>query len=83
VQLFGQALGGVANGVNSVFPDASGAQSSDNSSALQVGGGANISLSHRLAARAFEANWLRTALPNATTNVQNSLRLGAGLVFRF
>ena len=28
-------------------------------------------------------DWLRTQLPNATTKVQNNLRLGAGLVFRF
>ena len=46
-------------------------------------GGMNVPLSGHLAVRAFEADWLRTQLPNATTNVQNNLRLGAGLVFRF
>jgi hypothetical protein len=40
-------------------------------------------LTHRLSVRAFEANWLRTELPNATTNVQNNLRLGAGILYRF
>ena len=35
------------------------------------------------ALRAFEADWLRTQMPNATTNVQNNLRLGAGLIYRF
>jgi len=30
--------------------------------------------------RAFEADWLRTELPNADTNVQNNIRLAAGVV---
>jgi hypothetical protein len=51
--------------------------------ALCIGGGVNVALRHRLALRAFEADWLRTQLPDGTTNVQNNLRLGAGLVFRF
>jgi len=83
MQFFGQALGGVANGLNSVFPGAAGAQDSANSLALQVGGGMNVPVSRRVAVRAFEADWLRTQLPNATGSVQNNLRLGAGLVFKF
>jgi hypothetical protein len=43
----------------------------------------NIALSPQPALRAFQANWLRTQLPNATTNVQNTLDLGAGVVFCF
>ncbi len=82
-ELFGQVLAGEVNGFNSVFPTPNGATDSSNSLALKMGGGMNIALSPRIALRAIEANWLRTQLPNATTNVQNNLSLGAGLVFRF
>jgi len=81
--VFGQGLAGEANGLNSAFPAAGGSNDSASSFALYVGGGVNLQLKHRLALRAIEANWLRTRLPNATTNVQNNLRLGAGLIYRF
>jgi hypothetical protein len=80
---FGQALVGEANGFHSVFPTATGVSSSNHGLALEVGGGINLSLSRHLGVRAFEADWLRTELPNSTTGVQNNLRLGAGLVFKF
>ena len=81
--VFGQVLAGEANGLHSVFPAASGANDSADSLALYVGGGVNLHLKHRFALRAVEANWLRTQMPNATTNVQNNLRLGAGLIYTF
>jgi hypothetical protein len=80
---FGQALAGEANGFHGFFPTAPGVDSSAHGLALQVGGGINLPLSRHLAIRAFEADWLRTQLPNSTTGVQNNLRLGAGLVFKF
>jgi len=80
--LFGQALGGEANAFNTVFPATTGALASASSLAMQLGGGMNISLSPRIALRAVEANWVRTQLPNSTTNVQNNLRIGAGIVVR-
>lgn len=80
---FGQALVGEANGFHSVFPTATGVDNSADGLALKMGGGVNLALSRHLAARAFEADWLRTQLPNSTTGVQNNLRLGAGLVFKF
>lgn len=80
---FGEALGGEAHGSNSIFPTGSQLNSSGNSLAMQVGGGINLPLSHHLAVRVVEADWLRTQLPNATTNVQNNLRLGAGVLYRF
>lgn len=83
VQVFGQVLAGEANGMNSVFPGVSSADSNAFGSALKVGGGMNVSLSRHLSVRAFEADWLRTGLPNSTTNTQNNLRVGSGLVFRF
>ncbi|MGA8531063.1 MAG: hypothetical protein WB622_15205 [Acidobacteriaceae bacterium] len=42
-----------------------------------------MTLSPQLAVRALQASWLRTQLPNSTSNLQNNLRLGAGFVFRF
>ena len=82
--LFGQALAGEANGFNSVFPNAAAGSASDTASSLAIylGGGVNLTLKHHLALRAFEANWLRTQMPNGTSNVQNNLRLGAGLIYR-
>lgn len=81
-KFFGESLVGIANGVNSVFPNPNGPQTSANGLALQVGGGADLDLSRHFAVRLLQADWLRTQLPNATTNVQNSLQLSAGIVFR-
>jgi len=81
--LFCQALAGETHGFNSDFPAANGLASSADSLALQVGGGMNLQFSRHVAMRAFEAAWLRTELPNATTGVENSLRAGTGLVFKF
>lgn len=80
--IFGQALAGEANGLDSVFPSSLGTKASASSVAVYLGGGVNLGLKHRIALRLFEADWLRTELPNSTTNVQNSLRLGSGIVFR-
>ena len=78
-----QGLAGEANGFHSIFPGVNGAGSSTNSVALLVGGGTNVALSRHLAVRALDAAWLRTQLPNATTNAQNNVRLAAGVVFKF
>lgn len=82
-ELFGQGLVGEANGFNGLFPNASGATDSANSMAVEAGGGMNVALSPHVAVRAFEVNWMRTQLPNSTTNVENNVRFGAGIVFRF
>jgi hypothetical protein len=81
--LFGQFLVGDASGMNSVFPTSTGTAASASSVALYMGGGANIRLSPRLAVRAFEADWLYTQTPNGVTGMQNSLRLGVGLIYKF
>jgi hypothetical protein len=80
---FGQFLIGEVNGLNSVFPGSISATDTANSFAYMTGGGLNLRLQPHLSLRVFEANWLRTQLPNATTNVQNNLRLGTGVVVRF
>jgi hypothetical protein len=89
--LFGEGLVGIANGFHSLFSEGSGpvgsvnagTTSSSNALAVDVGGGLDVRLNHRFAIRAIRASYLRTQFPNTTTNVQNSLSLGAGLVMRF
>ena len=63
--------------------DTAGLQTSANSFAAQVGGGIDYRLANRFAIRVLDAAWSRTQLPNSTDNVQNNLRLGAGVVLRF
>lgn len=82
-EFFGQGLLGEANGFHGLFPTPTGAADSSNSMAVEAGGGMNVALSRRMALRAFEISWLRTQLPNSDTNVQNNVRFGAGVVFRF
>lgn len=81
VSVYGQALVGEAFGMNSLFPGLNGVSSDNaNSMAFVLGGGLNYALRHHLSVRVFEADWVRTQLPNANNNVQNNLRVGAGLV---
>jgi len=80
--LFGEGLIGESHGYDSVFPSPNGAMKDYNTFALQVGGGIDLRVGRRLAVRPLQADWIRTEFPNGTTNVQNSLRLGAGLVLR-
>lgn len=80
---FGQALAGEAFGFTSVFPGASSTSSAANSLAFQLGGGMDVPVAHHFSVRVIEADWLHTQLPNSDTNVQNNLRLGAGIVLRF
>jgi hypothetical protein len=83
VALFGQSLIGEANALHSVFPTPTGITDSSNSMALKIGGGLNYRISSHFDVRAFEGNWVRTQLPNSTSNVQNHLQTGTGIVFRF
>jgi hypothetical protein len=80
---FGHGLAGEANGFDSAFPGVGAASGSATSLALQIGGGMDLRVKDRLSLRVFDADWLRTQLPNANTNVQNNIRLGAGVVVRF
>jgi hypothetical protein len=80
--VYGQALVGQVNGFNSSFPGYGVAQSTASGLAVELGGGVNLNLRKHLAVRACEADWLRTDLPNSTTDVQNNLKVGAGLVLR-
>jgi len=89
--LFGEALVGEADGFHSVFAygsgpsdnPANGTTDSANSLAVQTGGGLDVRVSPHFSVRALEAEYLRTQLPNGNDNVQNNLRLAAGVVYRF
>lgn len=83
VSVYGQALVGEGNSFYTVVPSPGAAQSGTNSLALKIGGGLDYSLSHRLSLRALDASWVRTQFGNSTDNLQNDLRLGAGLVVKF
>jgi hypothetical protein len=83
ISIYGENLIGEANGFRSLFPSTAGQQPEANSFASQVGGGIDYRFSNRFAIRALDAAWSRTQLPNSTDNVQNTLRLGAGVIVRF
>ena len=81
VSIFVEGLAGEAHGFRGLFPGPSSADSSSLSLAVKIGGGVEVSLSRHLSLRVVEASWLRTQLPNTTTDVQNNLQLDAGFVF--
>jgi peptidoglycan-associated lipoprotein len=81
VRIFVHTLLGEANGFSGVYPQTPGPILSASGFAAKAGGGLDLGLTRHLSVRVLEINWLRTQLPNATTNVQNDVELGAGFVF--
>ena len=82
-RIFGQALFGQAHGYNSVFPTPNGTVSSANSYSIDLGGGIDLALAHNFGIRLAQLDWVRTALPNTSSNTQDDLRLGFGASYRF
>ncbi|WP_353069005.1 OmpA family protein [Tunturibacter empetritectus] len=80
---YGQVLLGGAHGSGSYFPTANSFTTSASSFAFSPGGGLDINLTHRLAIRAIDVDYLRTTLPNGTSDSQNHLTVGAGIVIKF
>ena len=80
---FGEVLVGGAHGGDSYFPTGNSYTTSATSFAVSAGGGLDIHLTQRLAVQAFDVQYLHTSLPNGTSNEQNQLMIGAGLVLRF
>ncbi len=59
---------------------------SENAFALTAGGGLDIKISHHIALRVVQAEYLMTRFENrntASNSIQNDIRLSSGLVFRF
>ena len=82
LQVFGHGLVGEADGFNGIYPEPGAPISSSNSLAVVAGGGVDLGLSRHLAVRLVQADYVRSQLPNSLSNVQNSLRLGIGIVLR-
>jgi outer membrane protein OmpA-like peptidoglycan-associated protein len=82
LDLFGEALFGIANASNSYFPTTTSYTSSASGFALSAGGGADFNLTPHLAVRLFDAKYLRTSLPNGADNSQNQLVIESGIVFK-
>jgi peptidoglycan-associated lipoprotein len=80
--LFVHGLVGRVNAFDGLYPQGGGASSSANSLALQAGGGIDVGLSRHVAVRLVQLDYVRTQLPNSLTSVQNSMRLGVGMVLR-
>jgi outer membrane immunogenic protein len=51
--------------------------------AMSAGGGIDLNLSHHLAWRAAQADYLLTLLPNRSTDSQNNFRFQSGIVIHF
>jgi hypothetical protein len=81
--LYGQGLVGEVFAFHTLLPMKPFPIPSDNGLAVLAGGGMDLRATPHVGVRLFEADWLRTQLLNTTTNAQNSLRAGAGVVFRF
>lgn len=82
LQIFGEATGGIVNGLDSSFPSSAGVQSNAGGTAVQVGGGADLTVSRHVALRLIQVHWLRTWMPNAYTGSQNNVTAGAGVIVR-
>ena len=84
LQIFGQGLFGLTYGFGGVYPASLGTSTSSASSmALQAGGGLNYYLTRNFGLRLLEADYVRTGLPNGAANIQNDLRLSAGVTWHF
>ena len=64
---------------------AGGVDAGENSFAMAVGGGLNVSAGRRFSIRLIEANYLLTRFnhPDGSSATQNNVRIAAGIVFHF
>jgi hypothetical protein len=82
--IFGEALLGDAHAFNSVIPTMGTAVvSSADVFALQTGGGLDLALNKRFGVRLLQADYVRTTLPNNSSNRQNDLHLAFGVTCHF
>lgn len=81
--LRGSLLFGRAHASDSYFPSGSTYSTSASSFAFATGGSLTYDLTSRLAIRALDAQYLKTGFPNGSSNTQNHLILGTGIVIKF
>ncbi len=82
-RVFIEALAGVARASDELFPTSRGYTNKASAFAWQAGGGWDISITKHIAIRAFEADYVRTYLPNNGTNTQDHIRLAFGVSYHF
>lgn len=82
-RIFAEGLFGVSHAYSGVFPGTGGVSPSATSSEMQIGGGYDIGLPQGFGLRLIEADWVHSSFPNGAANVQNDLRIAAGLSHRF
>lgn len=82
-RLFAEALFGGVHAFNGTFPAAGQAATSANSFAYQLGGGADLTVTHSWSVRVFEVHFFHSDLPNNAASVQDDLRLATGITLRF
>ena len=83
IRVFGEALAGEVRAAGPIFPTSRGITDKANAFSWQAGGGLDISITKHIAIRAFEADYVRTYLPNNGTNTQDHIRLAVGVVYHF
>jgi outer membrane immunogenic protein len=76
---FGQVLMGVGHAGGGI----AGAGDSTTAFATRIGGGFDLPMSAQFAIRIIQVDYYLTAFKNTTTNRQNNLLLGAGVVYRW
>jgi hypothetical protein len=81
LQIFGQGLFGEVYGFDGVYPASKAATSSANSLSIEAGAGVNLLFSKHLGVRLIQAEYVRTALPNNASNIQDDLRLSFGVTY--
>jgi outer membrane immunogenic protein len=79
---FGEALFGGVHAFDGAYPSSTGLKTTASAFSMQVGGGFNIRLAKNFGLRAFEVDYVRTSLPNGTTDSQHDLRLAAGISYQ-
>jgi len=84
LQIFGEGLLGAAHAFNTtIVSNPNIFQTSDNVFALQLGGGFNLTGTGHFGIRLLQVDYVRTALPNNSSNSQDDLHLGIGATYHF
>ena len=79
---YAQLLLGASHASGSLAPDKI-ALGTSTAFARAAGGGLDFTLTHHLAVRLVQTDYLLTLLPNQTNDRQNNFRVSTGAVFRF
>jgi outer membrane immunogenic protein len=78
---FAEVLFGGVHAIDGLYPSSTGLKTNATAFSLQAGGGFNIWLVRGLGLRAIEIDYVRTSLPNGTTDSQHDLRLAFGITY--